>query len=805
MKASELYQKLHGCSTKAGALMLLKQVLHKKSFLGGGANNKAGVKTNPDAFASIIECATNGHDAVIRLWMEQNRFRGNPQTVIEALQEIADRSIIKGKVDPAVFILMHLKQKNFRKNHAVSIIDCGIGMTESAMRNGPLTFGSLDKVLDPLQFGSFGQGSASIFNHSEFSIIGSIRAGTTTFVYTAVWLDTTEALHSYVYLSKPDGSLFSCPVSEIPHVKPQEKLAENLAADTIILPEHGTIRRQLQMPEVKEYFTARDNGLYNGLSDRLFGSPAYIRLAGDDDAGHLNNRRGRRNELNAVNEGQPLPGSKSRMLAKLPPMRVEMHKGLESIGHVRVATWALASWSRGHKNKKDEWVTPLRAMLEGRERAPARGIFVTYNGQTLVRLPSTSIYSQAGLRSLAENLIVEVAIDELDKNRLQDAEFFLSSRIAIVDWFERKLADELVRYLKAQEGLKVLAMAADVENDTATEPSQDFGKEVNRFLSEPLFGRSLGYTSDNVTNLDAEREKLTKKGAAPAAATTTTTVKNDETGEKIKRTRKAVQPIELHDPPTFVDLRKTSVVRSATNYLVVQTDAPDSYGSKIEVSLPPFLEQIDKGQLHQGRLSIPVVCSNPPLNTRGLVTVRIGDLSDTREVEVVKRGVTPPKTATPNDSDQPSTYQAAQGGPPETSLIRITSDLPLWQQYFGFVEKAETAAFNYGLKTDANRLEVVLHKEFGPLAEISNDLRERYGPAISEDYLRRVGHEIQICALTFCRNSLLGEQGASDADYLSVLTDIARGIVVYQGTLYRDRTFRNAVLATIKTAREDVA
>lgn len=806
--SAKLFAALWSCVTLADVLDLLARVQHRFAPVGQRRNNKANIKTNSDSVASVVEAVTNGHDACVRLWKEQGRFSVPPTSVNQALTAIAEAnatSAPRGRPNALVYVLMHLAHDRFKKHHAVTIIDEGIGMDETAMLAGPLAFGSEDKVLDPTQFGSFGQGGASLFGHCKCSIVASRRAGTNTLVYSVVWLDRTEDIHSFVYLTQPNGKLFNFDARKLHHTAPSEKLAATLASNGIIIPQQGTIRRQLQIDGIKEYWSTKDYGLYNGLQDRLFGVPTYAHLLGDDDPGHMNNRRGRQYDLDSVAEGQLLHKSGAKLLKRLPPMKIALHRRTEAIGFAHIHTWVVSSWMRKEKGKSSV-ATPVRAMLEGPESAVSRAIFVTYNGQTLQRLPSTSIFSSVGLRAIADNIIMRVEIDQLDPIMLQDAEVFLSTREGLSGWFETLIRAEVTRYLRAQDELKVIALEMEPPDTGPSAQATDLSSEMNKFLQEPIFGRGLGYLTQSLsenssaTSLAGSSGKGSGNGKGAARGMVIV-------GETVKAPKKAPQPIILVDPPTRLEVLKRSVVRNATNYVTIHVNAPNHYGQDIMVLLPSFLTLIDRGTLQNGRMIMSVSCDNSPFGEKGLIEVMLGGvdfhLSDQCEVEIVPRSEVAKKVNAPDAEGAGTQGGNNEQSPPNPDVRHVAGpENGLWNRFFRSVEPIK-AGFNYYLEREQNILRIGIHTGFPPLVEIQTHLTERYGTAIGKDYLNRVSDHLILNSLCCCRNSSLTENGATDDNGLEILTDITRGTVVYVGSLYSNRGFRNSVLAGIKGASED--
>jgi hypothetical protein len=777
--SAKLFAKLWDCATLVDVMAVLKRVSYDLKPIGHRSrNNKAPIKANKDSIAAIIEGVTNGHDAVIRLWSEQGKFPKPPLSVHEALGYIAETSTFRNRPKPLVHVLLQLaKSTKFHKAHAVTIVDEGKGMTADEMMAGVLTFGSEDKVLRNDQFGSFGQGSASLFGHSQCSIIASRRAGTNKVVFTAVWLHKPEkAIHSYVYMTQPDGTLFEFDAGDLPgSATPFDGIHETLLANCPIIPRQGTVRRQLEIDGVSAYWSQRGDILYYALLDRLFGCPGYVRMAADDDPGHLNLRRGRRHEFNSVQPGELLANSQWRLMEHIPPSNAVVHRLKNRVGLIRFETWVIAGYmTKATAKDESKQATPARHMMEGSDRADPRNILVTLNGQTLVRLHSTPLFSRAKLREIAENIIVEVVLDYLPEHVLQDAEVFTASRDGLVDWFEKVVRDEVKRYLEGHEELRALAKEMMPPEDPV-EATSHLSNDINKMLSDPIFGPMMGFRSGG--------------NGTPTGAKA-----GNDTTETMKRNAKPPKPIKLVDPPTMLELRKETVVRNGTNYLTLHTNAPDYYGNRIELELPKFLTQVGPGYLRNGHMSVPVLCDNTALGTAGIVIARLRGtkLEDIREIEIVMRNETKKAGVSPTNGTTVYTTQ----GPPKFKLIELPGPSDQrWPAYFGAAPNSLEAAMNYSRDEHENTIEVALHTEFPPLLNTKQHLETSYGPQYARDFYRRVCQQYQVSAMVLCRNEMLGEDGACDASHLSVLTDMARGIIVSIGLLYRTPSFRNSVIS----------
>jgi hypothetical protein len=744
-------------------------VPHVLLAIGDKTNNKAPIRANSDSISALVEGTTNGHDAVTRLWTEQGWFATKPKSVEDALTQIAGSS---ARPKPQVYMLVQLAAKSkFSKAHAVTIGDVGIGMTARAMRDGVLTFGSEDKVLDKTQFGSFGQGSASLFGHCKFSIIASRRAGTNTVVFTAVWLNKPAGrIHSYVYLTKPDGSLFEFEAGTLSDSVSLTKVTPSLLRDNVpIVPVHGTIRRQLEIDGVPEYFSQRGDSLYYALNDRLFGCPGWVQMMGDDDPGHHNNRRGRRWEFNSVAIGQKLPRSNWTMMGHVEPVNVMLHRRDEKVGLVQLESWVISSYRTKptEKNPKGEFKSPARHLLEGSDRAAPRNILVTLNGQTLARLHSTSVFAK--YRSIAENIIIEAKIDFLPEDTLQDAEVYLSNRDGLEKRFERALLEEIKRFVEDQPEFERLADEMMPPEEPAT-VDNTFNVEINRVMNDPILGRVFGFQTVQVANKVGPGDDI-----------------------RVKRDRKPTEKIKLVDPPTWLEIRKETVVRNGTNWLTLHTDAPDSYAKRLVLVLPPFLSQIGPATLQKGRMTVGVDCDNSALGTTGTISARLRDtkLADERLITIVPRKTTPKKQAMKPGLEQ---RRVERQGPPETKLLELDESSSHWGIHFSAACDPTKAAINYFWDTEKNQIVVALHTRFPVLLTTQQRLERRFGPLIARDFYRRVCQQVQINAMIFCRNELLNAYSA-DADGLEVMCDMMRAIIVSAGTLYRIPAFRNAVLS----------
>jgi hypothetical protein len=650
-------------------------------------------------------------------------------------------------------------------------------MTAEGMLNGILRFGSEDKVLDQLQFGSFGQGSASMSGHSRFGLVVSRPFGSDVVTFTGIWLDKPVGqIHSYVYFTQSDGSLFQFSADQLPNGAP---LGTGLANNRPMLPKHGTIRRQLQVAGVTQYYSQRSDALYYGLTDRLFGCPAWVRMAGDDDPGHINNRRGRAWELDAVAVGENLPRSDWRLMGRIAPTNLMIHHNKEPVGMVQVKAWVVSTYrTKPTKNKpKGEIKTPAQHMLEGRDRAAPRSILVTLSGQTLSRLHSTRTFCAANLREINENLIVQVLLDLMPEHTLQDAELFTASRDGIVEWLERALCDELQRMLGSHPDLLRLAR----EMMPPEEPVVDDRKlaiDINRMMRDPIVGDLLGYRIGIGTGM------VTKPGET----------------ETEKRKKKPPEDIIPRDPPTFLHVRKNTVVPNATNWITLHTDAPDHYGAKLDLVLPPFLVQMGPATLREGRMTVGVSCDNALLGTIGKMIARLRgtNLVDEREITVVSRKETPKKTTTTiGTSNKP--VEIIKQGPPTIKLIEVhgQGDDTRWVKYFGSTVQDTDTIIAYYLNTTDNVLEVAINVEFPKLIEARQRLERNYGAQISRDFFQRLCQTAQIKGMILCRNELLDTFQGDELAY-KLVSDVIRGDMVNLVSMYSSPAIRNSVLVSVE-------
>jgi len=530
---------------------------------------------------------------------------------------------------------------------------------------------------------------------------------------------------------------------------------------------------------VNDYFTQRADSLYYGLQDRLFGCPAYVRMAGDDDDGHLNNRRGRRHELDAVPIGQNIPRTTWKMMGRLDPINIMIHRRDEKIGMVQARVYAIASYRTKptEKTPKGELKSPARHMLEGNDRVSPRSIFVTLNGQTLTRLQSTRTFSNANLRELCDNLIVEVSLDLMPEHVLQDAELFNSARDGIVEWFEKALLDELRRMLADQPELLQLAKEM-MPPEEPTTVDRATCVDVNKMLADPLLGNILGF------------QTVKGKGTFLVPG-------HDETE---KRKAKPPKPIALRKVPTFLDIHKLTVIPNATNWLTLHTDANDAFGAKLELVLPPFLTQMGPGQLHNGRMTVGVDCDNVPLDTVGLITARLRgtQVSDQREVTVVSRKETPKRTTRVTGEVEMPPIRTTKQGPPSIKFIEINGDTdPKWPVHFSGA-MGDEAVINYHYKPEVNELWVAINVEYPKLLDTQRSLEKQYGPQISRDFYNRVCKNAQIKAIVFAANTgepRLGPGGAVETADMRLLSDMTLGDIVNLYGLYRSPIIRQGVMS----------
>lgn len=637
-------------ATLADQLAALSAIPHKIVPFGDRANNAGVIELAADPYEAVIEGITNAFDGVIAGF---DFGRKKPRNVEEALSAVTAATASQRGKPSRIPVQLFLQSGLGNGNRTLMIFDTGCGIPANKMPTTILGFGSTMKPLDPLAHGNYGQGGASLLQHSTSSMIISKVADEDTYTFTLCYRHAPDdGLISYVYVTDPNGKLFTLDASHLTVVNPvgtvtRDDVWHASNCDAIMLPPHGVVRRMFGIDI--DYHSNRHNfDLLSGIQDRLFGTAGEVLVfntTGNHARGQHNIATGRRFYMNDVKKRANLPtgalgviGGDWTLLGHLPPQRMAVGEN-----KVTVEAWIVDNKTgRDEKTGKEMFKQPSKYIPDGNCKNTARSIFLTLNGQTHDRMPNTIIARSANMVWARDNIIMEVRLDEIPLARRKDV--MTSSRNRVTTPFHNALRDALVKYLVSHSAVlsplrAMLTMPKLV--DDAGMADHRVMDATNRFLSSPMIGRLLGFNGRTTGGTD------TGGSSGPGA---------------IDRAIRTERVLALKDIPTFVRIHTDTILRGATDWFVVRTD---SNGAKkvldgITVTLPTGFHVVETpSSLKSGAYSLLVRCDDTiPVGSQHEVSVRLFIdgvvLEDTKTVTVVDYRVQHDRTVKDNSDTKPT-------------------------------------------------------------------------------------------------------------------------------------------------------
>lgn len=502
--------------------------------VGGRPNNRGSIEVSGDPGRALVERITNGIDAVIE--SEHERHAGRPQcrspreaatawlNVPEnGLSELSTRQ----RQQLADRISVKLEPGGDRDSRTVEIRDRGIGIAPDAMPTTILSLNESNKLRKHYLAGTYGQGGSSTFASSWYTVIAS-RYGSNPFVgFTIVqFYDLPAAEYKtghYVYL-RLNGAI---PYVEIPLEEfPTGTMARHYGYD---LSNYGS--------------PLGPSSLYGLFNEVLFDPVLPVWLESEVH----NYRRvikGSRNALNgAVDEGD-----EDRRGPSLSHHVRLFYVTLAEFGRIGIEYWVLAAPTRANKRPSAAFVNP------------SRPIVLTIHGQNHGELPNTLIKRHAELPYLAQRIICHVDCNSLTPEAKRA--LFVSTREDTRRGIVHTLIqDEVIRVLRSDDELMRL-------NNEARELGQREQDETSVQEMRREVARLLRLQGVNVSEVLG--------GAAAGEAPSPQPPVNPRTP------RPRPQPLELHEPPTFIRLiwppdRDITFHPQQRRYIRIETDANSNY------------------------------------------------------------------------------------------------------------------------------------------------------------------------------------------------------------------------------------
>jgi hypothetical protein len=720
--------------------------------VGGRPNNRGVIEVSADPGRALVERVTNAIDAVLEL--EHERRRGipvcrSPKEAASAWLNVPEGGLSeltpgqrRGLAQQVVVSLSAGESRDAREARVVVIRDLGIGLTPEQMPSTILSLNESNKIQKHYLAGTYGQGGSSTFAVSKYTLIASRSHEHGAVGFTVVrYLDLPADEYKtgrYVYLTL-DGAVLQVAASATGF-------------------EPGTLVRHIGYDLSRYPSPLGPNSIYGLLNEVLF-DPVLPVWLHSQLHGYRRVIKGARNALNgAVDEGDP-----ERRGPKLSHSVKLYYVTLGDFGRIGIEYWVLESPTKENKR-------PIAAFV-----SPSRPILLTLHGQTHAELSQLLIRKGAEFPYLTHRLICHIDCNHLTPEAKR-ALFVSNREDARRGIVYEMMEQELIKALKSDDELTRLNNEARQRGQREGDETvrQQMRKEVARLLhihglnvTEPI-GAEVGGTAEGL------EKPVTKRGPRPKP-----------------------QPIDLHEPPTFLRLvwpegEPITFYAEQRRYVRIETDAHSSYhdpnhpeNSRINFALSgDGLRFCGSTPLQGGRLrAILEGTTGPPVGTVGMIRVELARpglpvLADERPFQIVQ---TPPVREGKHRVSLPPFEVRPVDGP----------DDPMWST-LDWPDDENSVAFSSQME---NGQMVVYYSTAFPRYAGHRLALERKDVTLAASFTKR--YEIWVAVHSFLM--MQDEQAASEGHQLRELGETE---VEALETRERQERCRVATLAALFAARE---
>ncbi len=692
--------------------------------VGMRRNNSGTIEVSANTGRALVERVTNGVDAVLEL---EHRVRGgipvcrSPREAGHAWLRVPDDGLSamtpRQRQQLANRVTVTMKAGEGPGHRCVEVSDTGIGLSADEMPRTILSLNEENKTEKEYLAGRYGQGGSATLAASKYSLIFSRKSGSSTVAFTVIQYqepppDRVKGGH-YVYL------------------RMSERVLETPASDDT--PPVGTTCKHFAYDISAFGSPIGPNSVYGLLQQVLFDPIIPIWF---DNRVHGWRRviKGSRNALNgAVDEGD-----ESKSGPKLAHHAKMFHASLGEYGRLGIEYWVLPAPEKNNKR-------PTAAFVD-----PRRPIVLTLNGQNQGEMPVSLIRKDAELPYLAHRIICHLDCNAMTALALRG--LLVSNREdarsgIVYDMMQK----ELIQALRSDDELTRLN--AEAKESTLKErdesATQTMRQEVARLL------RLQGFEVSPATGAVAG------KGDA------------DDRPGRGKRRRSKPNPIELHEPPTFVRIvwpadEPILLYPGQRRYVRIETDAHSRHHHPTAPEKSRFNFVISGNELRVagtttlqgGRMRVMVDCgdASKPDDTGELRVElsRAGQplLADSRKITVIKRPeakeavqkiVMPQFRVVPVDPDSPEWLRL--GWPDDTAIIASYAErdegvlviyystaYPKYFQALKQLEKRDTT----GAASFTRRYEIWLAVHSLILDEDQTSHKGEAHPGIQEEQLEKI-------------------------------------------------------------------
>lgn len=616
MNTRDLFLSLRGASTLSEALVAVEQFVSGDSEanwvpVGNRENNRGTIEVSGDPGRALIERVTNGVDAVLE--SEHAAHGGSPDCRTPREAATAWLNVPPNGLSHmtqqerrllAARVTVTLLPGDTKEARILEVRDLGIGLTQSEMPKTILSLNESNKLQKHYLAGIYGQGGSSTFLSSKLTLIASRSASSSEIAFSVVkYQDLPPELFRtghYVYLVSGGNVLTT-------------------ALDGFDFPV-GTLVRHFGYDLSGYSSPVGPSSVYGLLNQTLFDPIMPVWL---DSRVHNYRRviKGSRNALNgAVDEGDETSGGPA--LSHRMPM---LYVPVGEYGRIGVEYWVL-------EPAKKAGTRPNQAFVN-----PARPILLTLNGHAQAELSAALLRKDAGLPYLAPRIICHIACDSLSPPGLR--QLFVSNReTARSGNLLQTIRKELIDALRSDDDL--VRLNNEARNATIQERDETALLEARKAVAKLL----------RLQGLDVpEAAVAAGTEAAPDATADANRV------AKPRGPRKQPEPIELHEPPTYIRIlwEKDAPITfhaEQRRYIRIETDAESSYHDAANPHASRINFIVSDGEivlrasspLQGGRLRAVFDCpQGSSIGGKGTIRVEmsrpgLNALADEREFVVVK-------------------------------------------------------------------------------------------------------------------------------------------------------------------------
>ncbi len=551
--------------------------------VGDRKNNSGTIQAAGDPARSLIERVTNGIDAVIERAHQEHHGKPDCRTPREAVQAwfgvpaagLHKLSDVARRKLAQNSVTLALTPGDGRAKRTVMVADKGLGLTAEQMPRTILSLNAENKIDKFYLAGAFGQGGSATFASSDYTLIASRSAKSAgTIAFTVVKLEPPQGikLGTYVYLTV-SGNVPT--TSDIPDA----------------FGEFSTVVKHFGY-DLDDYPSPLGpNSLYGRAQSTLF-EPVLPFWFENKVHGYSRTIKGSRTALNGAKDED----EEERKLSADSPL---FFADLGEYGQIGIEYWVLEPSAK---------FAPNKAYVNG-----SKPIVLTINGQTHAEWSANILRKDAELMHLASRMVVHLDCNQLsfDAKRVLFVSNREESRKGLV---QNLILQELLGALKADEKLAELEeqarLAGMKEKDENAE--REVRKEVARMLR--LFGFAASEDAGDKKSKDSK-----EKGP----------------GGENKKPRPKPEPIQLNEPPSFVELVGDDPIEfypGQRRYLRVRTDAHSKYHDSSDLTKSRFSFLVDgdevkpsgSSELRDGHMRV-IFAANPEagVGSSGKLTVEL--------------------------------------------------------------------------------------------------------------------------------------------------------------------------------------